>query len=175
MLHRIPQLKLSADLLQNQNTHLYCTVRYSTVNRYLRHCRSSSCSTTAGSTASVSTTTTTAATTITNASGSSRTSSSCSSIRGTITADSSGAGGNGGGRGGGCGGPGTAGSGSRGPWLTLHGALCSFHLWPPALLNGSPVPSRKKQKTWWMYGSLFLPLIQKLELVIFLDNQLNNY
>lgn len=136
---------------QHQGTHLHClSVRYPTVNRYLRHCLSSCCSTSTGSTACGTTTTTAVATTITTASRSGRSSSSSSSVRGTTTAGSCGA------RGGG--GPGTVGRGGRGPWLTLHGALCSSHLWPPALLNGSPVPEEKKRehmrKKWHTFSLL---------------------
>lgn len=120
-------------------THLHClSVRYPTVNRYLRHCLSSCCCATR-STASV-TTTTAAATTMTTDSRSG--SSSSSSIRGTTTAGSCGAGGGGGGGGG----PGAVGRGGRGPWLALHGALCSSHLWPAALLNGSPVPEEGRRR-----------------------------
>lgn len=137
-------------LFQLQEAHLHrLSVRYPTINRYLRHRLSSCWSAATGSTAC---NTTTADTVTTNTAAAAWTgSSSGSSVRST-SAKSCGAGGAAG-----CGGVGGGGGGAaccgnspstsgRGPRFTLHGALCSSHLWPPTPLNGSPVSGRQKKK-----------------------------
>lgn len=133
-------------LFQLQTTHLNClSVGHLTINWYLSH-RLSSCW--SAVTCNVTTTVTTTANTVAAAWGGRS-----SGSRGRSTSANSygaggaaGCGGSGGGGAAGCGNcPSAANGGGRGPRVTLHGALCSSHLWPPAPLNGSPVPGRQKK------------------------------
>lgn len=139
-----------------QWTHLYClAVRHATVHRNLRYCQSSSSSrrssrsrSSTRRTACISTTTTAAVAATTTTSTCSGRSSSSRVGRGNTTGCGVGRRGSAW-RGDGCVderscGVGRCGSSLR---LTLHGALCSSHLWPTALLDGSSVPKETERAT----------------------------
>lgn len=135
-----------------QWAHLYClAVRHATVHRNLRYCQSSSSSSRRRSrtrrTACISTTTTTAVAATTTTTCRSGRSSSSRVGRG-VNTTGCGVGRRGSAWGGdSCVDQSSCGVGccSSGLRLTLHGALCSSHLWPTALLDGSSVPEEKEQ------------------------------